>query len=146
MKKFSRDTATSPDVWALQLATSTPLGSGTLLTSVAMLKNESVSHADAVSYGIRYDYPLSQRTKVYVGLAGVRNGCFSPLLTITFGPPSVVKSVSGVVLAMFLQLPTLGFSFLQKTKNLTVLTMRFFSMIYFSVSSSPFEEEEFVSD
>jgi len=57
-----------------------------------------------------------------------------------------VKSASGVVLAMFLQLPTLGFSFLQKTKNLTVLTMRFFSMIYFSVSSSPFEEEEFVSD
>lgn len=73
VKKFSRDTATSPDVWALQLATSTPLGSGTLLTSVAMLKNESVSHADAVSYGIRYDYPLSQRTKVYVGLAGVQN-------------------------------------------------------------------------
>ena len=96
MKKFSRDTATSPDVWALQLATSTQLGSGTLLTSVAMLKNESVSHADAVSYGIRYDYPLSQRTKVYVGLAGVQNESASSKVVVPGAGSSAPFAIDAV--------------------------------------------------
>lgn len=72
-KKFSRDTEAAPDVWALQLGATTPLGTGTLLTSAAYLKNETVSNADTLSLGTRYDYPLSQRTKLYAGAAVVLN-------------------------------------------------------------------------
>ncbi len=72
-KKFSRDTENAPDVWALQLGATTPLGHGTLLTSAAYLKNETVSDADTLSFGTRYDYPLSHRTKLYAGAAVVLN-------------------------------------------------------------------------
>ncbi len=73
VRKFSNDTASSPDVWALQLAAATPVAGGKLLTSVAVLKNMSLSDADSLSAGVRYDYPLSKRTKVYAGFSAVVN-------------------------------------------------------------------------
>lgn len=73
VRKFSNDTEASPDVWALQLAAATPMCGGNLLTSVAVLKNMSQSDADSLSAGVRYDYPLSKRTKVYAGLSTVVN-------------------------------------------------------------------------
>lgn len=67
------DTALQPDWYMVQIGAATPLFGGTLSTSAAYLKNKSVAQADAVSYGIKYVYPLSKRTKVYGGLSGIVN-------------------------------------------------------------------------
>lgn len=94
VKKFSRDTVESPDVWSLQLGATTPMGHGTLLTSVAVLKNQSADDADALAWGVRYDYPLSQRTKVYVGLAGVQNESASSKVVVPGAGSSAPFSIS----------------------------------------------------
>lgn len=41
--------------------------------SAAMLSNETQDDADAYSFGTRYDYPLSKRTKIYAGYEVVFN-------------------------------------------------------------------------
>lgn len=74
VKKFSSaESAASPEVWAVQAAAAIPAAGGTLLASAAFLKNESEADADAWSLGLRYDYPLSKRTKVYCGASAVIN-------------------------------------------------------------------------
>lgn len=73
VKRFSRDTAESPDLFAAQLGATTPVGPGKLLASAAYLKNSSASNEDAFSLGLRYDHPLGRRTKVYAGAALVVN-------------------------------------------------------------------------
>ncbi len=63
----------SPDLWMVQLATTTPMFGGKLLTQAAMLKNESRKDADAWSWSVRYDYPMSKRFTLYGGLTGLVN-------------------------------------------------------------------------
>ncbi len=63
----------SPDLWMVQLGATTPLYGGKLLTQVAGLKNETREDADAWSWSIRYDYPLSKTFTLYGGVTGLIN-------------------------------------------------------------------------
>lgn len=67
------DAIGSPDLWALQVGTTTPIAGGALLTQVGMLKNDSRKDADAYAWTVRYDYPMSRRFTLYAGLTGVVN-------------------------------------------------------------------------
>ena len=80
MKKTTSTTASEgsrnmeePEFWVLQIGTSTPMFGGRWSVSAATLHNEDQDDADAWSFGTRYDYPLSKRTKVYVGFEAVMN-------------------------------------------------------------------------
>lgn len=73
-KKAGDIDVNSPDILVGQLAAQTPLCGGRLYGSVAYAKNYTVDEANAVSYGVRYDYDLSKRTMVYAGFAAVDNG------------------------------------------------------------------------
>lgn len=73
MYKDGEDTEAVPDFWVAQLGAATPMFGGRWSVSAAMLSNETESDADAYSFGTRYDYPLSKRTKIYVGYEAVFN-------------------------------------------------------------------------
>ncbi len=59
------------DVW--QVGASAPVLGGKLLANVAALNNQRDADADALTYGARYDYPLSRRTTVYTGVQFMKN-------------------------------------------------------------------------
>ncbi|MCF0254165.1 MAG: porin, partial [Duodenibacillus sp.] len=75
MKKIgdNKAPATSPNFWIAQIGTATPCFGGRWSVSAAMLHNQSQDDANAWSLGTRFDYPLSKRTKVYVGAEFVKN-------------------------------------------------------------------------
>lgn len=66
--------AGSPDLYMLQGALATPVAGGTLITTAAMLRNNSVEDGDAWSWGVRYDYPLSRAVMLYGCATGIYNG------------------------------------------------------------------------
>ncbi len=47
---------------------------GALMLSFGQYKRQGDSAGNSTSYGLRYDYRMSNRTGVYTGVAGVRNG------------------------------------------------------------------------
>jgi predicted porin len=57
----------------VELSTTIPLGTGSLLLDVGALRNDAIAHANARHYGARYDYYLSKRSNLYAGLVQVRN-------------------------------------------------------------------------
>lgn len=63
----------SPDLWMAQIGATTPMFGGKLLTQIAALKNQSREDADAWSWGIRYDYPMSRTFTLYGGVTGILN-------------------------------------------------------------------------
>ena len=65
--KNGNDQPWSQDFFLIQIGTSTPLLGGRLGTTAAYYKNQTLSKADAYSFGIRYDYSLSKRTMLYAG-------------------------------------------------------------------------------
>ena len=73
MYKDGLSTDTVPNFWVAQIGAATPMFGGRWSVSAAMLKNNTQEDADAYSFGTRYDYPLSKRTKVYVGYELVVN-------------------------------------------------------------------------
>lgn len=73
LKKFAKGSSNTPNLWAAQLGASTPISKGKLLTTVAYLRNQTNDKADAWSFGLRYDYPLSKRTTVYAGYTAIIN-------------------------------------------------------------------------
>ena len=73
MYKDGEDTDTVPNFWVAQIGAATPMLGGRWSVSASMLSNETQDDADAYSLGTRFDYPLSKRTKVYVGYEVVFN-------------------------------------------------------------------------
>ncbi len=73
MYKDGEDTKEVPDFWVAQIGAATPVLGGRWSISASMLSNETQDDADAYSIGTRFDYPLSKRTKVYVGYEVVFN-------------------------------------------------------------------------
>lgn len=73
MYKDGLSTDAVPNFWVAQIGAATPMFGGRWSVSAAMLKNNTQEDADAYSFGTRYDYPLSKRTKVYVGYELVVN-------------------------------------------------------------------------
>lgn len=73
MYKDGEDTPEVPDFWVAQIGAATPVFGGRWSVSASMLSNETQDDADAYSFGTRFDYPLSKRTKVYVGYEYVVN-------------------------------------------------------------------------
>lgn len=73
MYKDGEDTLNIPNFWVAQVGAATPLWGGRWSVSAAMLSNETQDDADAYSFGTRYDYPLSKRTKIYAGYEVVFN-------------------------------------------------------------------------
>lgn len=69
-----REKTFSDDFWLLQVGTSTPLWGGDWQISGSYLRNLSYDHANAWSLGTKYNYPLSKRTQLYVGVEAVWNG------------------------------------------------------------------------
>lgn len=73
MYKDGEDTEAIPNFWVAQIGAATPLWGGRWSVSASMLSNETQDDADAYSFGTRYDYPLSKRTKIYAGYEVVFN-------------------------------------------------------------------------
>ncbi len=73
MYRDGMNTPEYPNFWVAQLGAATPLFGGRWSISASMLKNNTEEDADAYSFGTRYDYPLSKRTKIYVGYELVVN-------------------------------------------------------------------------
>ncbi len=73
MYKDGEDTAAIPNFWVAQIGAATPMFGGRWSVSASMLSNETQDDADAYSFGTRFDYPLSKRTKVYAGYEIVLN-------------------------------------------------------------------------
>ena len=94
MKRDGDGSVSRPDFWIAQLGAATPVWGGRWSVSVATLQNESQKDADAWSFGTRFDYPFSKRTKVYAGVSGVFNddGC---RYSVEAGPDSSVHFASG---------------------------------------------------
>lgn len=63
----------APGLWAAALGVSVPLSAGKIIVTGGYLHNTSIENADGVSWGVRYDYPLSRTTFVYAGAFGVHN-------------------------------------------------------------------------
>lgn len=62
-----------PNLWAVALGSNTPAGIGRVMATIGYLTQCEQKDADGLSWGVRYDHPLSPRTKVYTGLFGVQN-------------------------------------------------------------------------
>ena len=73
MYRDGEDTVQIPNFWVAQLGAATPMFGGRWSVSAATLHNSTEDDADAYSFGTRFDYPLSKRTKVYVGYEVVFN-------------------------------------------------------------------------
>lgn len=73
MYRDGEDTLQLPNFWIAQLGAATPMFGGRWSVSAATLHNSTEDDADAYSFGTRFDYPLSKRTKVYVGYEVVFN-------------------------------------------------------------------------
>lgn len=73
MYKDGEDTDTVPNFWVAQIGAATPMLGGRWSVSASMLSNETQDDADAYSLGTRFDYPISKRTKMYVGYEVVFN-------------------------------------------------------------------------
>lgn len=71
--KDGQGTAQGPDFLVAQLGATTPCFGGRINTTVAYLKDFDNEKADGYSFGVRYDYDLSKRTMVYVGLEALIN-------------------------------------------------------------------------
>lgn len=54
-------------------ATIPRMAGGTLLLSFGQYRRQSGSSGNASSYGVRYDYRLSKRTGLYIGVSEIRN-------------------------------------------------------------------------
>lgn len=94
MKRDGNGSISQPDFWIAQLGAATPVWGGRWSVSVATLQNESQKDADAWSFGTRYDYPFSKRTKVYAGVSGVFNDD-NTRYSVEAGPDSSVHFASG---------------------------------------------------
>ena len=55
------------------MGASTPAFGGRINTTVAYLHDFDKDDADGYSFGIRYDYDLSKRTMVYIGVEALIN-------------------------------------------------------------------------
>lgn len=58
----------------IQVGTSTPAFGGNWMVSASYLKNQSRKEANAWSVGTKFNYNLSKRTRIYVGVEATFNG------------------------------------------------------------------------
>ena len=95
----------APNLWTTALGVSMPMGTGKFIVTGGYLHNTSVEHADGVSWGVRYDYPLSKRTFIYTGAFGVYNQENASFALAGGGsstlPPDIAKEESGLGNHMF---------------------------------------------
>lgn len=80
-KKFGAPEFGSNSFWMAQLGTSTPLWGGSWMISGTYLHNQSRKDANAWSFGTKYNYPLSKRTRIYAGMQATfneRNAGYTP--------------------------------------------------------------------
>lgn len=61
------------DIYVAQLGATTPMFGGRLNTTVAYLHDADNDDRDGYSFGARFDYDLSKRTMVYVGVEAMIN-------------------------------------------------------------------------
>ena len=66
-------TEDAPSFFVGQIGASTPAFGGRINTTVAYLHDFDKDDADGYSFGIRYDYDLSKRTMVYIGVEALIN-------------------------------------------------------------------------
>ncbi|MDO4937539.1 MAG: porin, partial [Sutterellaceae bacterium] len=89
-----------PNLWAAELGSLTPMLGGALAVTVGYLTNCDQEKGDALSWGIRYDYPLSKSTKVYAGVFGVQNEDNAKFVLAGGGgssmPPAFAKEEAGL--------------------------------------------------
>lgn len=71
--KKGQGTPQGPDFYVAQIGATTPCLGGRINTTAAYLHDKDNEDADGYSFGIRYDYDLSKRTMVYVGVEAVIN-------------------------------------------------------------------------
>ena len=64
---------TDSDLYVAQIGATTPMFGGRLNTTVAYLHDADNDDRDGYSFGARFDYDLSKRTMVYVGIEAVIN-------------------------------------------------------------------------
>ena len=90
----------APNLWAGALGVSMPVYAGKFIVTGGYLHNTSIDHADGVSWGVRYDYPLSKKTFVYAGAFGVYNQENASFALAGGGsstlPPDIAKAESGL--------------------------------------------------
>lgn len=89
------------DFYELSLLIHAP-GPGALLVDFGQYRQLGFSAGDATSFALRYDYPLSARTGLYVGIGHVRNGSAASFTMSTAQGPGLPTTAghsvtSGVV-------------------------------------------------
>lgn len=94
------DDSDAPNLWAAELGALTPMFGGALSLSIGYLTNCDQTDADGLSWGIRFDYPLSKSTKFYAGVFGVQNEDNAQFVLAGGGgsstPPSMAREESGL--------------------------------------------------
>lgn len=95
----------APNLWVSALGVSVPLYTGKLIVTGGYAHNTSMDHADGVSWGARYDYPLSKSTFLYAGAFGVYNQQDASFALAGGGsstlPPSIATEETGLGNHMF---------------------------------------------
>lgn len=95
----------APNLWAAALGVSVPMPVGKIIVTGGYLHNTSIEHADGASWGVRYDYPMSQTTFLYVGAFGVHNQSNANFVLAGGGgsskPPSIATEETGLGNHMF---------------------------------------------
>ena len=90
----------APNLWAGALGVSMPVYMGKLIVTGGYLHNMSMDSADAVSWGVRYDYPFSRTTFLYAGVFGVYNQNDASFALAGGGsstlPPSIALEETGL--------------------------------------------------
>lgn len=72
-KKWGDKDHGSSSFWMVQLGTSTPVFGGKWMISGSYFKNQSRNDADSYSFGTKFNYPLSKRTRIYCGVEATFN-------------------------------------------------------------------------
>lgn len=94
------DDIDAPNLWAAELGALTPMFGGALSLTVGYLTNCDQTDGDGLSWGIRYDYPLSKSTKIYAGIFGVQNEDNAQFVLAGGGgsstPPSMAREETGL--------------------------------------------------
>ena len=94
------DDVEAPNIWAAELGSATPVAGGSFILTVGYLTNLDQDDADGLSWGVRYDYPLSKRTKIFTGIFGVQNGDNAQFVLAGGGsstpPPAIAREEYGL--------------------------------------------------
>lgn len=87
--------ANAPDVDAYQIGGSAPIGQGILSGTYSKLKNKLNDTYSASGWGLRYEYLLSKRTRLYAGITGITNRANAAFTISGGGSSSAGLALSG---------------------------------------------------